>query len=176
MAIVNKVYNFLEPDVLEALRAKFNNARGQAVFEINHMGRWCKGLESGSYAPVLILPIPEFRQYFIDKYQAMDPVFNEYANLNCFMHVWLPGTQIQFHHDASDENPRLSSTIYINESWNWNWGGFLLYDDPEAGQGWAYPHPNSMVWFKPPLWHATSMVNSNAEFPRLSIQLFFNKY
>jgi len=174
--MIYKVPNFLDADVLAALRKKFETSRGQAVFEVNHMGRWGKGLEAGSYAPVLILPIPEFRDYLIEKYQAMDPIFNEYANLNCFMHIWLPGSQINFHHDASDDNPRLSSTIYINESWNWNWGGLFLYDDPDTGQGWVYPHENLMVWFKPPIFHATSMVSSQAEHPRLSIQLFFNKY
>lgn len=174
--MINRVSDWLEPDVLQGLRDKFETSKGQAVFEVNNMGRWGKGLEAGSYAPVLILPIPEYRDYLIKKYQALDPVFNEYANLNCFMHIWLPGSQIQFHHDASDDNPRLSSTIYINESWNWNWGGLFIYDHPNLGQGWVYPHPNSMIWFKPPIYHATTMVNNNAEFPRLSIQCFFNKY
>lgn len=174
--MINKVANFLEPDVLEALRMKYKNSQGQATFEVNNMGRWGKGLETGSYAPVLILPLPEYRDYFIQKYKTVDPVFNDYQNLTCFMHIWLPGSQIQWHHDASDDNPRLSSTIYINEAWNWNWGGFFIYDHETLGQGWVYPHPNSMVWFKPPVWHATTMVNNNAETPRLSIQLFFNKY
>lgn len=177
--IAEQKYNFLEEDVLFALRKKFETSRGQAVFEINNMGRWGAGLESGSYAPVLVLPIPEFKQYLIDKYcRDVDPMFNEFKNLTCFMHIWLPGSQIQWHHDASDDNPRLSSTIYINEAWNWNWGGLFLFDDPEmpGKQGWVFPHPNSMIWFKPPIWHATTMVNNNAEVPRLSIQLFFNKY
>jgi hypothetical protein len=78
--------------------------------------------------------------------------------------------------DASDDNPRLSSTIYLNETWNWNWGGLFLYDHPEMGQGWIFPHGNTMMWFQPPIYHATSMISSNAEHPRLSIQLFFNKY
>jgi Rps23 Pro-64 3,4-dihydroxylase Tpa1-like proline 4-hydroxylase len=161
---------------LLALRKKFEMSRGQAVFEVNNMGRWGKGLEAGSYAPVLVLPLTEFKEHFIEKYCEMDPIFEDYKNLTCFMHIWLPGSQIQFHHDASDDNPRLSSTIYINESWNWNWGGLFVYDHPETGQGWVYPHPNSMIWFKPPIYHATTMVNANAEHPRLSIQLFFNKY
>jgi hypothetical protein len=171
--MLNQVPNFLEPDILQALRQKFQDARGQAVFEINNMGRWGAGLETGSLAPVLVLKLDEYRDYFIAKYKTVDPMFADFNNLICYMHIWLPGTQINFHHDASDATPRLSSTIYINEDWNWNWGGLFLYDDPDLGQRWIYPHANHMIWFRPPVWHATTMITQSAEHPRLSIQLFF---
>lgn len=173
---INRHPDFLDTDVVDALRKKFESAKGTPAFEVNNMGRWGAGLEYGSYAPVLILPIPEYRQYLIDKYCQNYPIFQGYQNLTCFMHIWLPGSQINWHHDQSDTNPRLSSTIYINDSWNWNWGGLFLYDDQTAGQGWVFPHPNLMIWFTPPLWHSTSMVTMAAEKPRLSIQCFFNQH
>lgn len=176
--MINRVSNFLDEPTLLALRQKYENARGTPSFEVNNMGRWGAGLESGSYAPVLILPLEEYKEYFLEKYKSVHPDFADYKNLTVFMHIWLPGSQINFHHDDSSDhgNPRLSSTIYINERWNWNWGGLFLYDDPDTGQGWVYPHANSMVWFRPPIYHATSMITMDAEFPRLSIQLFFNKH
>lgn len=175
---MNRVSNFLDEPTLLALRQKYESARGTPSFEVNNMGRWGAGLESGSYAPVLILPLEEYKEYFLEKYKSVHPDFADHKNLTVFMHIWLPGSQINFHHDDSSDhgNPRLSSTIYINERWNWNWGGLFLYDDPDTGQGWVYPHSNSMVWFRPPIYHATSMITMDAEFPRLSIQLFFNKY
>lgn len=168
-----QVPNFLEPDVLAALRQKFDDSRGQNVFEVNNMGRWGSGLASGSFAPVLVLKLDEYCEYFINKYKTVDPAFADFNNVIAYMHVWLPGSQINFHHDASDETPRLSSTIYINPSWNWNWGGMFLYDDPDQGQGWVFPHENHMIWFRPPVWHSTTMITQSAEYPRLSIQLFF---
>jgi hypothetical protein len=173
--MINQVPNFLDQDMLLALRKKFEDAHGQGVFEINHMGRWGKGLEVGSYSPVLVLKLDEYADYFINRYKTVDPIFADFNNVVCFMHVWLPGSQINWHHDSDDSYNRLSSTIYINEAWNWNWGGFFIYDDQHLGQGWVYPHPNHMVWFQPPVWHSTSMVTLAAEFPRLSIQLFFTK-
>lgn len=167
--------NFLEEDILNSLRQKYADARGKDVFEVNNMGRWGAGLESGSYSPVLILQLPEYRQYFLDKYNSYNPIFKEYQNLTVYMHIWLPGSQINWHHDQSDTTPRLSSTIYINEAWNWNWGGLFVYDDEVEGQRWIFPHSNLMVWFKPPVWHSTTMVTLAAEYPRLSIQCFFNK-
>ena len=176
--MLNQISNFLEPEVLEALRQKFRDSHGQNVFEVNNMGRWGAGLETGSYAPVLVLRLDEYQEYFKAKYYAVNSEFGEYPNLIVYMHIWLPGSQINWHHDAPDiENApdRLSSTIYINEEWNWNWGGLFVYDDPDLGQGWIYPHANHMVWFRPPIWHSTTMITNSAEFPRLSIQLFFTK-
>jgi hypothetical protein len=39
------------------------------------MGRWGAGLETGSYAPVLVLPLEEYKDYFIKKYTSLDPRF-----------------------------------------------------------------------------------------------------
>jgi Rps23 Pro-64 3,4-dihydroxylase Tpa1-like proline 4-hydroxylase len=98
-------------------------------------------------------------------------------DLTVFMHIWPPGSQINWHHDAPEDTNRLSSTIYLNRNWNWNWGGLFLYDDPEmpGKQGWIFPYHNSMAWFKPPVWHSTTMVTLAAPEPRISIQLFFTK-
>ena len=171
--MIHQVPNFLEPDVLESLRKKFDDSRGQDVFEVNNMGRWGAGLETGSLAPVLVLKLEEYREYFLNKYRSVDPAFEEFTNLIVYMHVWLPGSQINWHHDSPAETPRLSSTIYINPAWNWNWGGLFLYDDPDLGQRWIFPHPNHMIWFRPPIYHSTTMITQAAEYPRLSVQLFF---
>ena len=173
--MINTVRDWLEEDVLNEIKQKYLNARGQAAFEINNMGRWGQGLEAGSYAPVFILPLQEYEQYFLQKYKALDPVFEKFERVTVFLHIWPSGSQIGWHHDADDTGAvdRIGSTIYINEHWNWNWGGLFIYDDPDHGQGWVFPEHNKMVWFVPPVWHATSMVGLNAEFPRLSIQLFF---
>lgn len=173
--VLNQIQNFLEPDMLESLRKKFQQAAGQPAFEVNYMGRWGAGLEKGNYAPVLILHLNEYRDYFKHKFRNLDPQFADYPNLICYMHVWLPGSQINWHNDSSEAHTRISATIYINEHWERNWGGLFLYDDPRIGKGWIFPEPNSCVWFCPPVWHATSMVSSAADHPRLSVQLFFNK-
>jgi hypothetical protein len=172
--MLHHVPNFLDESVLKDITQRFESARGSASFEVNNMGRWGAGLESGSYAPVLIMPLEDYKDYFIQKYQTVDPAFQNFKNLTCFLHIWLPGSQINWHHDSPAEEPRLSSTIYINPTWNWNWGGLFLYDDVDLGLGWVFPHYNKMIWFKPPVWHSTSMVTNLAEFPRLSIQLFFS--
>jgi Rps23 Pro-64 3,4-dihydroxylase Tpa1-like proline 4-hydroxylase len=171
--MINTVWDWLEPEVLQEIKDRYENAKGTPSFEINNMGRWGKGLDSGSFAPVVILPLPEYEQYFLDKYKKLDPVFEQFDQVTVFLQIWPPGSQIGWHHDADDSINRIGSTVYLNETWNWNWGGLFLYDDPDHGQGWVFPNHNKMIWFVPPVWHATSMVGLNAEHPRISIQIFF---
>jgi Rps23 Pro-64 3,4-dihydroxylase Tpa1-like proline 4-hydroxylase len=175
--MIHTIYDFLEQDVYDSLINKFESSKGQAVFEVNNMGRWGTGLEAGSYSPVLVLPLDEYQDYFKKKYSEIDERFAEHPHLTCFMHVWLPGSQINWHHDSPEETSRMSSSIYLNANWDWNWGGLFLYDDEEMpGRfGWVFPHKNSAVYFKPPIWHSTTMVTNSAPYPRLSVQLFFSK-
>ena len=170
--MIHTVTDFLEPDILSAILKKYQDAQGTASFEIGNTGRWGDGLSIGSYSPVLILPLLEYKEYFLKKYQSVDPMFKEYPVLSCFMQIWPSGSHINFHHDGKD---RLSSTIYLNEAWHWSWGGLFLFDDQELGQGWIYPHYNKMTWFVPPIYHSVSMITLAADHPRLSIQLFFEK-
>ena len=65
--MINRVSNFLEDEVLNSLRQKFEQSRGTPSFEVNNMGRWGAGLESGSFGPVLILPLNEYKEYFLEK-------------------------------------------------------------------------------------------------------------
>jgi hypothetical protein len=55
--MLHQVSNFLEPQVLDAIRQKFADSRGRDVFEVNNMGRWGAGLEAGTYSPVLVLKL-----------------------------------------------------------------------------------------------------------------------
>jgi hypothetical protein len=138
--MINVKHNWLEPEILAEIKQKFEDAKGGPNFEINNMGRWGQGLDAGSYAPVFIMPLDEYRDYFVKKYQDLDLAFKDFNNATVFMHIWPPGSQIAWHHDMANEDqaPRIGSTIYINETWNWNWGGLFLYDDPDNGQGWVF--------------------------------------
>lgn len=176
--MIHQCPNFLDDYMIQDITKRYEDSRGQPVFEINNMGRWGDGLSHGSFAPVFVLQLDDYREYFRQKYCAIDPVFADYSEIVCFLHVWPPGSQINFHHDGGyddDGVDRLSSTIYINPTWNWNWGGLFVYDDQHEGQRWIYPHYNLMIWFRPPVWHSTSMITLAAQHPRLSIQLFFTK-
>jgi len=174
--MIHTLHNFLPAEILEDITTKYQRSCGTASFEINNMGRWGAGLDTGSYAPVFILPLDEHREYFIQRYKSVNPIFEKFNNVTCYLHVWPSGSQINFHHDGVNEpDGTATSTIYISPEWDQNWGGLFLYDDAHLGKGWIYPHYNQMVWFVPPIFHATSMISLAAKHPRLSIQLFFTR-
>lgn len=173
--MINTVKNFLPQQLLAEILAYFEERRPTASFEINYMGRWGAGLESGSYGPVYILPLEQFWTKVKDRFDQIEPIFNNYNLATCYLHVWDKGSQITWHHDAHDGLDRMSATIYINEHWNRDWGGLFLYQTDDQRTGWIQPEYNVMTWFHPPLWHSVSMIGLNAPIPRLSIQCFFNR-
>lgn len=168
-----KMENALPTELLDDITNKYESNKDKDVFEVNGLGRWGSGLDSSSYAPALIMNLHEYEEDVLTVLRGLDDRFNEVSGVKPFMHIWLPGSSINFHDDENPDNSnRMSATFYITKDWNWNWGGFFLWDSPTQGNRWFYPFYNSVAWFRPPLWHAVSMVSKDAPHPRLSIQCF----
>lgn len=168
---MNIVKNFLETDIISSIYDTYENAKGTNTFEINEMGRWSKDLYQGNYGPVYVLRLPEWAGYFSYKFSHI-PEFNNYKLSVGYMHIWNKGSGIAWHDDGGENT--MAATIYLNKTWNKNSGGLFLYTHNDVN-GWYCPEYNDCIWFKSPLSHSVSILSSNIEEPRLSIQLFFNK-
>jgi Rps23 Pro-64 3,4-dihydroxylase Tpa1-like proline 4-hydroxylase len=64
-------------------------------------------------------------------------------------------------------------TIYLNEKWNDNWGGYLIYEENDELKA-IKPEKNLAIIQKTPLNHSVSMVNIGADY-RISLQMFLHK-
>ena len=64
-------------------------------------------------------------------------------------------------------------TIYLNEKWEDNWGGYLMYEDGNEIKA-IKPEKNLGVLQKTPLMHCVTTTNIGAEY-RMSLQFFMNK-
>lgn len=165
--------NALPFEMVEDITNKYESNKNKDVFEVNGLGRWGAGLDDSSYAPALIMNLHEYESDILNIMRQKDDRFESVNHVKPFMHIWLPGSSINFHDDANPEDDnRMSATFYITKEWNWNWGGLFLWDSPTQGNKWFYPFYNSVAWFRPPLWHSVTMVSKNAPHPRLSIQCF----
>jgi Rps23 Pro-64 3,4-dihydroxylase Tpa1-like proline 4-hydroxylase len=166
---MNLIPNFLEPHVIQEILDYYESRKGTASFEVAEHGRWVKDLYVGNMGSVYVLPLENFRDYFTQKFSS---IFPEYSINTIYMHIWNIGSHINWHTDG-DEN-RAAATIYLNELWDPNWGGLFLFDN-NGHASWFNPQYNGCAYFKSPMWHSVTMINRNAQYPRLSVQLFFNK-
>jgi len=64
-------------------------------------------------------------------------------------------------------------TVYLNEKWNDNWGGYLIYEENDELKA-IKPEKNLAIIQKTPLNHSVSMVNIGADY-RISLQIFLHK-
>jgi len=73
----------------------------------------------------------------------------------------------------SDLGHKLAVTVYLNEVWDLDWAGCLLYKEESSGEIKAiYPEFNKAVLINTPVQHTTVMPNIQAPL-RTSLQLFF---
>lgn len=176
--LVNTIHNFLDENVIAHMMQKYENMKSHAAFRINHYGFWGQGLARGSYGPVYMMHLDEYSMIMENRVWEVLPQFKGYYPYSLFLHIWQPGSQINWHDDVHDKSwEELTTTIYLNKNWDVNWGGLFLYKekaDSQTGQ-WVYPAYNQLNWFTPPVWHATTMCTPAMTEPRLSIQGFWRK-
>ena len=84
-------------------------------------------------------------------------------------YAWSRLSYIPWHNDAMHE---LAITVYLNDTWDQDWGGVFLYKDETAGiRGYA-PKFNTCVKNAGHVLHSTTMITTDAGAPRLTLQLF----
>ena len=91
----------------------------------------------------------------------------EYTVMN---YVWTRLSYIPWHND-----PHTSSaiTVYLNEKWHKDWGGLFLFMERDSEQIHGYiPRFNSAVKNESNIMHSTTIISSDAETPRITIQMF----
>jgi hypothetical protein len=170
---INVVENFLEPHIAQEILSKYEDSKSKPVFQINEFARWDPRLHYGNYGPVYMMSLSEYDDYFVEKFNRIHPHFVNSTIGTTFLQVWTNGSGINWHTDMED---RMAATIYLNNSWDLNWGGLLLFQGENGmNSGWINPHYNRCVWFKSPLWHSVSLISRAAAEPRISIQLFFER-
>jgi len=74
-----------------------------------------------------------------------------------------------------DDGSHLTSiTIYLNQEWSKDWGGYFAYEEGEEVKA-IVPTYNTCVAFEPPLMHSVTLTNLNAPF-RESLQIFIDEF
>jgi len=86
------------------------------------------------------------------------------------IHLMSRHSNIPWHNDSPHKS---TCTIYLNEVWNSDWGGYFIYQDDEELKA-TYPEYNKAVWFECPLNHTVTLTALNAPL-RETVQIFVDE-
>jgi Rps23 Pro-64 3,4-dihydroxylase Tpa1-like proline 4-hydroxylase len=88
------------------------------------------------------------------------------------VHLWPNLSYIPFH---IDNHVQAALTIYLNDEWYENWGGYLMFKDDNDNQQikCIIPKRNLAVLQKNNVKHSVSTINIGADM-RMSLQIFLN--
>ena len=133
---------------------------------------WDAGLVESS-APVLTFAIGgDVEVALLNAVKPYIPEIDEVKSTTFVYNMWTRNSYIPWHTDG--DSYVFGATVYMNETWNPNWGGYFAYHKENENEiSCIKPEFNSMVVIKPPVQHAVFSVNPNAPI-RETIQIFGN--
>ena len=145
-------------------------AKVQENVRVNHTS-WRDGVV-GLSGPIYLIDITE--ELRLKLHNAVADTFPEFDLLSYKMDAtYTLGGRYSFIPWHDDGIHKLAVTIYLNEVWDKDWAGCLLYQEQGAEEIKAiYPEFNKAVLISTPLQHTTIMPNLQAPL-RISLQLFF---
>lgn len=91
-----------------------------------------------------------------------------YVN-TCVLHVLPNLSYITWH---SDPHYKAALTVYLNENWDNDWGGFLMYEEDNIIKA-IKPEKNLAILQENHISHCVTTVNIGADY-RLSLQFFLD--
>jgi hypothetical protein len=87
------------------------------------------------------------------------------------LHMWPPLSYLGWH---TDDHVKAAFTLYINDNWNEDWGGYLMYENDNEQVECIKPKKNLGVLQQNNVRHCVSTINSGSEM-RISLQIFLEK-
>ena len=158
------VKDFLPADLILQIKKYIYRERPQTS---NHSSWDQRIIKDSARVEIFRLSDTEFKQQVINCYSNYFDI-NKYSTTYLNYYKWLPGSFIPFHNDDSSS---LASTIYLNESWDKDYGGLFLYEQDTEIKGY-FPKYNSAVINKNNVSHSTSIISPTAP-KRETLQIFF---
>lgn len=163
MQNVTKYKNFLSEEIYVRLKEIVQNKKNQFIMvsladsnSVNSNSIMRYGLENDF----------ELKKQIQIEIESKIPYFVKNMHINLIPNL----SFIDWHRDS---HCIAALTVYLNEKWNDNWGGYLIYEENDELKA-IKPEKNLAIIQKTPLNHLVSMVNIGADY-RISLQMFLHK-
>ena len=166
----NKVYieyNAIPTDLITQI---VTYAKAQKSVRTNHTS-WRESV-IGLSGPIYSIDITD--ELKVEVQNAVASIFPDFNILSYTMDAaYTLGGRYSYIPWHDDGIHKLAVTVYLNETWDKDWAGCLLYQEQGANEIKAiYPEFNKAVLISAPIQHTTVMPNIQAPL-RVSLQLFF---
>jgi hypothetical protein len=130
---------------------------------------WDNGLK-GNSTPILRYDFDKKDTEIFNKVKNEVEIKIPYFIENFCLHVWPNLSYITWHNDY---HRKAALTIYLNEKWDKNWGGYLMYEINDNLNA-IKPERNLGVLQENSIEHTVTTINTGADL-RLSLQFFLTK-
>ena len=156
--------NFLPEDLDKRIRAYVDESAKEYRWRSN-LTSW-NGYVRQKSTTVSILNLDQFGDELNELYK--DYIKSDWK-IQPMYYVWPPMSYIPWH---NDEHAKGASTIYMNYTWDINYGGLFMWRNEHAEMFMEKPDHNKMI-FNSGIEHGVSMITPDALEPRQSIQIFW---
>jgi len=163
------IENALSEDLFSRCKVECNNKLRENVWGSSTI-TWPKGLKEGIDGSTMATETSLEIRAEIEKELAPHlPPFPD--GLMTQYYIWQPNSGIGMH---NDEGKRFGATIYLNDTWHPNSGGWFIWkDDPDKSTLNALlPQRNCMVLNDRKEWHLVTRVSGDGLAIRITIQIW----
>jgi hypothetical protein len=167
---ITKYQNFLSEDLYNHSIGAASHllSRGENIFCTNRW--WNEGIVKDSF-PVFIHNINKESELYNNILNTIQDKTGLFVNDHEIMfYYWTRFSYIPWHEDVSYGG---ALTIYLNEVWHEDFGGYFLYEDKQDIKA-IIPQKNLAILQNGGLRHCTTPVNFNGTV-RITIQVFLDK-
>ena len=165
------VHDVLSIKLFKSIEREFNNGITIRNWSSSHL-LWDKHLLDGIVGNCLIRELPDDLSQLVIK--EIEPHTPPLGKIKIIYQFFLPTSGIAIHDDSHQE---WAATIYLNNKWPLNSGGWFLWQDSKDNDYWRAVPPtrNMMVINDKQQNHCVTPVAHNVREPRLSLQIWSHK-
>jgi Rps23 Pro-64 3,4-dihydroxylase Tpa1-like proline 4-hydroxylase len=169
--MVTKIENFFEKEFLqETLKYVDDLLKNSNSKFTTSISSWSENIIENSL-PVFTYSFSQNDQVFLLKLkEKIEQKITQYIVVDVNLYLWPKLSYIPWHNDAEY---KAALTIYLNQEWGKNWGGYLMYEENDEIKA-IKPEFNLGVLQEGGVKHCVTTVNINAK-NRITLQCFINK-
>ena len=169
MSNVIKFDNFLDKSLYLKMRSYSHDMYHSGEHVLKTHKCWNNTVVLDSF-PVLIYRIPDEEKVMKDLTTTINQKTGMNYSVCAGFYYWTRFSYIPWHEDSHLD---AAMTIYLNDKWTENNGGYLMYEDGDEIKA-ILPQKNRAIWQRNGVRHSTSAVNYDGDI-RYTIQCWLTE-